>query len=129
MTGFITTRILGKVTSIKEGVAKTGKAWFRANVACGIYDYASKKYVTHFVNVVAFDKVAEAMKKLIQPGCALFAEGTAKAADSTKTNGGREIPAIDLVARDWYLAGIVEDTRQPVAEVEDVDASDPFANN
>jgi hypothetical protein len=129
MTGFIVTRVLGKVTKINEGIAKTGKAWFRCNVACSIYDYASKKYETQYVNVVGFDKVAEAMKKIIKVDAAIFAEGTAKPGKPFKTNKGDEIQSVDLVARDWYLAGTVDDTRQAKpTETEEVDESDPFAN-
>lgn len=127
MTGFIVTRILGKVTKVDEGTAKTGKAWFRASVACGIYNYAAKAYETRWVNVVGFDKIAEAMRKVIKNGSAIYAEGEAKPGKAFKTNSGQEMQSLDLVARDWYLAGTVEDTRQPAKDTEEEDASDPFS--
>jgi hypothetical protein len=127
MTGIFKTTILGKVTNVADGTTKQGKAWFRANVAVAVYNFGTKKYETRLVNVVGFDRIAEAMKKVIKVGAALFAEGEAKPGKPFKTNSGDEVIPTDLVARDWTVAGIVPDREERAAVTEETDEADPFA--
>lgn len=127
MSGILETVTLGKVTNVADGTTKQGKAWFRANVAVRLYNFTSKTYDTRFVNVIGFDRIAEAMKKQIKVGCALWARGESKPGKPFKTNKGDEITPTDLVARDWTIAGIVPDYEQKQAADTTEDESDPFA--
>lgn len=125
MTGVLKTTVLGKVTRVDSGTAKTGKVWCRVSLSVSLYNYSTKKYDQRMVNVAGFDAVAEAMKKRITPGCALWAEGEAKAGKPFKTNNGTEIVPLDLFARDWSVAGVIPERPAEVAEDTDDDA-DPF---
>lgn len=128
MNGILKTCVLGKVTDTADGTTKQGKAWFRASLAVNIYTgRKDNPYENVFVNVVGFDKLAESMKKQITKGCAVYAEGQVKPGKPFKTNSGAEFTPLDLIARDWSIAGIVPDRFSEPKVEEPVEDDNPFA--
>lgn len=126
MNGISKTIILGRVTNVADGMTKQGKAWCRANVV--VRQYTGRKeapYESVYFNVVAFDRVAEKMKERVQKGMALYAEGAVKVGKPFKTNKGDEVTPLDLVCRDWEVAGNVEFEEKPQA-TEEAEEENPF---